>query len=93
MTELEYRTVFYENIAVAGGSSMIPGLVNRLKVELGLKVVGEEWDAKVDALPSRKFATWVGGSILASMNCLQGFWMTKQEYEDVGSDRVNYKFF
>lgn len=93
MTELEYRALFYENVTVAGGSSMISGLVNRLKMELGLKVVGEEWSARVDALPSRKYAAWVGGSILASLNCLKGFWMTKQEYQDVGPDRVNYKFF
>lgn len=72
---------------------MLPGLVDRLKVELGFKLVNEPWKANVDALPSRHYAAWVGGSILASLSCLKGFWMTKQEYEDVGSDRVNYKFF
>lgn len=93
MTDLEYRGVLYENIAVAGGGSTIPGLVSRLKVEMGAKVAGEEWGAHVDALPSSQYAAWVGASILASLNCLKGFWMTKQEYEDLGSDRVNYKFF
>ncbi|KOB71424.1 actin [Operophtera brumata] len=92
-SELENRALFYQNIVVAGGNSMIPGLVNRLKAELGFKLVKEPWKTNVDALPSRRYAAWVGGSILASLSCLKGFWMTKEEYEDVGSDRVNYKFF
>ena len=32
----------------------------------------------------RKFATWIGGSILASLGSFQQMWMSKQEYENTG---------
>lgn len=92
MTDLEYKALFYKNIIVAGGTSMIPGLIDRLKVEIGLKMVSEKWKPNVESLPSRQYQAWAGGSILAALPCLKEFYMTKEEYDDIGPERVNYKF-
>jgi actin, other eukaryote len=44
---------------------------------------------KVIAPPERKFSTWIGGSILASLPTFQQIWMTKDEYEEFGPGIIN----
>ncbi|KAF9421675.1 hypothetical protein HW555_002356 [Spodoptera exigua] len=93
--DLDYRAMFYKNIVCSGGTSMTPGLVARLKKELTqyLKKSSRDIRANVEAIPVRQFATWVGGSMLASLPNLKGFWMTKEHYGDSGSDLAKSNFF
>lgn len=90
----DYRPLFYGNLVISGGSSMFPGLVTRLISELNRakRMPGSKF-AIDEVMNSRKCTAWSGGSILASIKGYRGFWMTKDEYEDIGPDRVNYKFF
>ena len=39
----------------------------------------------------RKFSTWIGGSILASLGSFQQMWMSKQEDEEHGVAIVHRK--
>jgi actin-related protein len=39
----------------------------------------------------RKFSTWIGGSILASLGTFQQMWISKQEYEETGKSIVHKK--
>lgn len=39
----------------------------------------------------RRFATWIGGSILASLGSFQQLWMSKQEYEEHGANLIQRK--
>ncbi|OWR43718.1 actin [Danaus plexippus plexippus] len=92
--DLEYKTLFYDNIVLSGGSSLFRGLSERLSVELSRRVSDMPGiKANVSSIPSRHYSSWLGGSILASLKSLHGFWMTKQEYDDNGPERVHYKFF
>ncbi|XP_050684217.1 uncharacterized protein LOC126979068 [Leptidea sinapis] len=93
-SELDYKTLFYNNIVLSGGSSMFKGISDRLLLEL-MKRGSDSVEMKpnVDALNFRDIAPWVGGSILANLSSYQNFWMTRQDYESDGVDRVNYKFF
>jgi actin-related protein len=43
---------------------------------------------KIIASPERKFATWIGGSIVASLSSFQNMWVTKQDYEECGPSIV-----
>ena len=36
-------------------------------------------------LVERKYASWVGGSILASLGTFHQMWISKKEYEEQGS--------
>ena len=36
----------------------------------------------------RRFSTWIGGSILASLGTFQQSWMSKAEYEEVGAAQL-----
>ncbi|CAK1554027.1 unnamed protein product [Leptosia nina] len=93
-SDLDYKGEFYSNIVLSGGTTMFPGLPDRLFIELRKRATDEqELDVKIEAMPSRHLAPWIGGSILASLSSYDNFWMTRQEYEDEGSERVHYKFF
>ncbi|KAJ2954138.1 hypothetical protein O0L34_g2363 [Tuta absoluta] len=95
--DIDIRNKMYGNIVISGGSTQFPGLGARLLYELNSLLKAKKLhfskEVKLDELPTRQTATWVGGSMLAALDHMKGFWMTKDEYEEIGSDRVNYKFF
>jgi actin-related protein len=43
--------------------------------------------------PERKFSTWMGGSILASLSNFQPMFITKQEFQEGGVGFVHRKCF
>ncbi|XP_047524095.1 actin-104-like [Pieris napi] len=93
-SDLDYKGEFYNNIVLSGGSTMFEGLPDRLFIELRKRASDSyEMRAKIDAMPSRHLAAWIGGSIVASLSSYDNFWMSRQEYEDGGADKVRYKFF
>jgi actin beta/gamma 1 len=71
---------------------MFPGFADRMQKEIsslapsGVKV-------RVLAPPERKFAVWIGGSILASLSTFQAMWISKQEYDESGPSIVHRKCF
>ncbi len=71
----------YKNIILSGGSTMFPGLKERLIKEIKEKFPRYN-DLKIIAPPYRKISSWIGGSILASLKSFQDKWITKREYED-----------
>ncbi|CAH0399603.1 unnamed protein product [Chilo suppressalis] len=89
--DVDCRPMLYDNIVPSGGSSMFQGLVSRLSNDMKKRLPGVK--VQVDDLPSRQFAQWGGASVLASMDDMNGFWMTRKDYQDLGPDAVNYKFF
>ena len=39
----------------------------------------------------RKYSTWIGGSILASLSTFQSMWINKQEYDEFGPSIIHRK--
>lgn len=50
-------------------------------------VVDKRFHAQFIAAASleRKFGTWIGGSILASLGTFQQLWVSKAEYDEMGA--------
>ena len=87
------RNDLFANIVLSGGSSMFPGLADRLQKELTLQegigpMVPNNTKVKVIAPPERKYSTWIGGSILASLPNLHSKWISKEEYDESGADII-----
>jgi len=80
------------NILLAGGTTMLPGLAERLVKELTPKCRPTS-GPRVVAPPERKYSTWIGGSILASLSTYKGMWISKAEYEESGPQIVHRKCF
>ncbi|XP_010218346.1 PREDICTED: actin-related protein T3 [Tinamus guttatus] len=86
------RNCFYSNILLAGGSSLFPGIAERLIKEMVPMVPGDA-RVRVSAPPERKFSPWMGGSILASLSAFQHMWITAAEYREAGPNMVHRKCF
>jgi len=79
----------YGNIVSAGGSTMFPGIAERMAKELAARVPSS-MNVRVVAVPDRIHAAWIGGSILASLSTFNE-WISKAEYEEAGSSIVHRK--
>jgi actin-related protein len=90
--DIDIRKDLFANTVLSGGSTLYPGLPQRLQSELenlapqGVKV-------KICAPPERKYSVWIGGSILASLNSFQSMWITKEEFDECGPAVVHRKCF
>ena len=62
--DVEIRKDLFANIVLAGGSTMFPGIAERMQKALAHPTM----KIKIIAPPERKYSVWIGGSILASMS-------------------------
>ena len=92
--DIDVRKDLYNCIVLSGGTSMYNGLPERLTKEIkALVPESMKEEVKVIASPERKFAVWIGGSILSSISTFGSRWITKTEYEESGSTIVHRKCF
>ncbi|MHA1608181.1 MAG: actin, cytoplasmic 2 [Candidatus Freyarchaeota archaeon] len=89
--DVDLRRELYGNIVLSGGSTMFPGLKERLHKELS-ELVPENVEIKIVAPPERHYSVWIGGSILASLRTFQKMWVTRKEYEEGGSAVIHRCF-
>ena len=90
--DVDIRKDLYGNIVLSGGTSMYPGIAERLEKEM-VKLAPPTMKIKVITPPERKYSVWIGGSILASLSTFQNMWITKEEYDEAGPAIVNRKCF
>ncbi|CAG9333370.1 unnamed protein product [Blepharisma stoltei] len=90
--DLDIRRDLYGNVVMSGGSTMYPGIAERLNKELVAKAP-PSMKIKVVAPPERKYSVWIGGSILSSLSSFQQMWVTKAEYDEAGASIVHRKCF
>lgn len=85
--DVDIRPHLYSNIVLSGGSTMFPGLKERLHKEL-TALVPDGVEIKVVAPPERRYSVWIGGSILASLKTFTKMWVGKKEFVDQGPKSV-----
>lgn len=91
-SDVHIYSKLYQNIVLSGGSTMFPGIQSRLTKELRvLASIQSINKVTVVAMPERKFAVWIGGSILSSLSTFQGMWISQDEYNEVGPTIVYRK--
>ena len=73
----------YNNIVLAGGSTLMPGFKERFEMEICQKAENSaKTDINVFADLYRKNAAWIGGSMLASFSTFRDMTITKEDYEN-----------
>ena len=90
--DIDIRKELYDSIVLSGGTSMFPGLADRVHKEM-TAMSPSSMKVKVIAPPERKYSVWIGGSILASLSTFQNMWVSKQEYDECGPCIVHRKCF
>ncbi|KAF8926964.1 Actin-2, partial [Dissophora ornata] len=66
-SDMDLRKSLYTNIVLSGGSTLCKGFGDRLLHEVR-KLALKDIKIKISAPPERKYSTWIGGSILASLS-------------------------
>ncbi|KAI9572481.1 hypothetical protein HD554DRAFT_2065431 [Boletus coccyginus] len=90
--DLDIRRDLYGNVVLSGGTTMFPGIADRMQKEL-TSLSPSSMKVKIVAPPERKYSVWIGGSILASLSTFQNLWCSKQEYDESGPGIVHRKCF
>ncbi len=78
------------NIIIVGGSSLIPGLDSRLKIEIS-QYFSERIRDKVNviAVSGRENIGWIGASVLFAQDKLQKGWITNPNHETPEKNKEN----
>ena len=93
--DMDVRPELYKHIVLSGGTTMYPGLPSRLEREIKQLYLERVLHGDIDRLnnfklriedpPGRKNMVFIGGAVLADvMKDKEGFWMTKEEYQERG---------
>jgi actin beta/gamma 1 len=90
--DVDIRKDLYSNIVMSGGTTMYPGIADRMQKEI-TALAPSSMKIKIVAPPERKYSVWIGGSILASLSTFQQMWVSKQEYDESGPSIVHRKCF
>ncbi|KAJ6473293.1 actin actin-like protein [Mycena sanguinolenta] len=81
--DLDIQRDLYRNIVLAGGTTMLPSITDRLYQEL-VALAPADTRIRIVARQERKYGSWIGGSILASLSTFRNMWCSKQEYDEIG---------
>jgi len=90
--DVDIRRSLYQNIVLSGGTTMFPGIADRMSKEI-TALAPSSMKIKVVAPTVRKYSVWIGGSILASLATFEQMWIAKSEYDESGPDIVHRKCF
>merc|ERR1711953_1333119 len=90
--DVDIRKDLCANIVLSGGTTMFPGIADRMKKEI-TALAPNTMKIKIIAPPERKYSVWIGGSILASLSTFQSMWISKDEYDESGASIVHRKCF
>jgi len=89
--DVDIKKDLYGGVIITGGNTLFPGFVEKLQRNIvppsmyKLKVIAPSDSAE------RRFSSWTGGSILGSLGSMHAMWVSKAEYEEVGSLIVEKK--
>ncbi|XP_078072011.1 actin, cytoplasmic type 5-like isoform X2 [Mustelus asterias] len=90
--DIDIRKDLYTSIVLSGGSTMYPGIADRMQKEI-IALAPSTMKIKIIVPLERKYSVWIGGSILASLSTFQQMWIIKQRYDESGPSIVHRKCF
>jgi len=82
-SSIDLRKDYFSSILLSGGTTIIPGFPERLKLEFS-KLVNSSMEIKILVHPQREILAWIGGSSLASLYTFQQKWFTQENYYESG---------
>ncbi|KAM6116694.1 actin-1-like [Phoenicopterus ruber ruber] len=88
--DIDVRRNLYGNILLSGGSTLFPGLEERILKEMKLQVPAGMF-VRIVAPPERKYCVWIGASILTCLTSFKQMWVTVSDYRDFGAAVIHRK--
>ncbi|XP_075599062.1 actin-1 [Balearica regulorum gibbericeps] len=90
--DIDVRRNLYGNILLSGGSTLFPGLEDRILREMKLQVPAGMC-VRIIVPPERKYCVWIGASILTALTSFKQMWVTVSDYKDLGAAVIHRKCF
>ncbi|XP_004932787.1 uncharacterized protein LOC101742910 [Bombyx mori] len=87
--DAELRPDLYDAIVLCGGLAMIPGLQERLAMEVENLT---QTPVNVIGSPEAYAVAWLGGATFAGLPDAKKMWVTKKQFEEYGEKIVRNKF-
>lgn len=83
--DVDIRRDLYRNVLLSGGTTMFPGIVERMSSEIAA-LAPPNMKIKVVAPPERKYTAsgLAAPAILASLSTFQQMWISREEYDEAG---------
>ncbi|KAF8652547.1 hypothetical protein AX16_004359 [Volvariella volvacea WC 439] len=78
------------NVVLSGGNTLFPGIGDRMMKELNY-IAPRTVKHSVRCNPERKYLTWIGGSVMASIGTFSSMWCSKQKYDEIGPGIIDRK--
>ncbi|PVV04832.1 hypothetical protein BB560_000656 [Smittium megazygosporum] len=80
-SDMDLRKQLLSNIVLSGGTTLTRGFGDRMLYELRNASLSDS-KIKIFAPPERRYSTWMGGSILASLSTFKKMWVSSEEYRE-----------
>jgi actin len=90
MCDPSIQAELYGAIVLGGGNTLFPKFDERVQRAVSA-LAPSGMTTRAVAFPDRKYATWLGGSVLGSLRTFPSMWVTKNEYDDYGASIVHRK--
>jgi actin-related protein len=84
------RGDIFSNIILAGGSSMFPGMTDRIGKEFSL-LAPQDITVNIISPSERQNSVWLGGATVAALPAFKPCFITKDEYAEHGASIVHKK--
>jgi len=91
----DIRRDLFGNVVLSGGTTMFPGIEDRLEKELSIQKVVQAPDNVINIIPppQTKYSAWLGGSIFSSLSTFPHCLITKEDADEFGPVIVHRKCF
>ena len=80
----DVRVDLLKNIVLSGGSTLFPGIEERLVQEIK-KSSSKSFEIRIVSPPERFYSVWIGGSVVGSLSMTEKLWKTQKEYREKGA--------
>ncbi|KAM9320098.1 actin-1-like [Gastrophryne carolinensis] len=81
--DIDIRKTLFNNVMLAGGSTLFPGFQDRLYSELKA-LAPSGVPVNIIAPEDRQFSVWLGASVFSSLNSMRDVWIPSSVYEEFG---------
>lgn len=86
-SDMDLRTSLLESVVLAGGTTIMPGVGDRLLGETR-RLAPSGVRIRLHAPPERKYTSWIGGSILASLSAFRDMLISAADYREEGANVI-----
>ncbi|XP_004933329.1 actin-like protein 6A [Bombyx mori] len=91
--DADARPALWAGVVCGGGGACVTGWAERVARDLAARAPSSHRlkSHAAASLAERRFAAWIGGSILASIGSFQQMWISSQEYDEGGKGHLERK--